>query len=104
MATRRLMRRSRKLRLDYTRGSLRSGLIDVVGASRVLTAHKVGTCWRIGQQSRDAYDRGYLIFSYPGCFSTAQVKKRILDLYGQDALDPGYRLSGRPGGRSWMSP
>lgn len=87
----------RKLReLDYTRGSLRSGSIDVVGTRRVVVAEKRGfgprSCWWMGEQSRSEYEDGYLVMAHTTCATGAEIKRSIEGMYGPEALDPARKL------------
>ena len=86
----------RKLReLDYTRGSLRSGGITVVGTRRVVVAEKRGSCWWVGEQSRKEYEDGYRVMAHTTCATGAEIKRSIEGMYGPEALDPAHKLHRR---------
>ncbi len=81
--------------LDYTRGSLRSGYITVVGTRRVVVAEKRGRCWWVGEQSRKEYEDQYRVMAHTTCATGAEVKRSIEGRYGPQALAPEHRLHRR---------
>jgi hypothetical protein len=80
--------RRKPLRLDYVKGSLRKGAVELVGTTRVLLAARppFSKCWRIGSQSRKEHDDMYLTMHDGRCYSAADVKRIAAAYFGPGVL------------------